>query len=173
MATEGAGNLWQPLPLLIYGLLLLGLLLAFLILPSQARGVLGFESIGTATITLAGYIVGFLLMFTFLSGQFLRHWSLQLGGFSPVGGDFLLWTLYALSWLLDNGLGNFGQIFGWDISSIQPINDTSKALVWVYNRALEFLAVASVVRVVRVVRQYLRESPRQDASARVASAVFP
>jgi hypothetical protein len=164
LVAEGAGLLWPPLALVVYGLVLAGMTSVYLRFPTLARAVVS-SGVGFAVFSSLGIALEYLLVFMFISGQFLRHWSLQFGGFAPQGGDYLAWTLYAVSWLLDNGLGNFGQIFGWDISIIHPINDTTKSLVWIYNVALEFLAIATVVRAVALVSPYWRESRRHDASA--------
>jgi hypothetical protein len=109
--------------------------------------------------------VAYLLVFIFVSGQFLRHWSLLFGGFSLQGGDYLTWTLYAVSWLLDNGLGNFGQIYGWDISTIHPVNDMARSVIWIYNIALEFLAVAAVVKLVVTLAPNWRGTTRQGGQS--------
>jgi hypothetical protein len=162
--AEGAGSVWSPLTLYFYGSVLAFELLVFWRYPA----LFGDTPIDTDLYRLGSYLAGlvtYFLVFIFISGLFLRAWSLQFGGFSPHGGDELAWTQYAVSWLLDNGLGNFGQIFGWDISPIHPINDTARSVVWIYNLGLEFLAVAAVVRAVGRVAQTRRQSPRQAASA--------
>jgi hypothetical protein len=153
--AEGVGHLWTPLVLPIYGLelVLLGTILV-IIYATKADAYNIFDFPGQ--LVLVEGALAFLLVFIFVWGQFLRHWSLQFGGFSPNGGDDLAWTLYTISWMLDNGLGNVGQIFGWSISSIHPVNDTARTLVWVYNLLLEFLAIAAVVKVVGTVASYLR-----------------
>ena len=166
--AETLGYFWPPFALLIYGIALLLLLFSFLFVLRVAnfadRSSLA-NRINELRILSVANTVGYLLTFIFLSGQFLRHWSLQFGGFSPGSGGTLAWTAYAISWMLDNGLGNFGQIFGWNISSIHPTNDTARTLLWVYNLLLEFLAIAAVVKVVGVLATYRRESRRQNASA--------
>ena len=174
---ESAASLWPPIAILMYGLVLILTLLSFVFVPTLSKGYLkpglivgigkvfgigkAFDKFMNSVIAL-GLPVYSLLLFIFLSGQFLRHWALQFGGFSA-GGDYLAWTLYTASWLLDNGLGNFGQIFSWDISSIHPTNDTARSLVWIYNLVLEFLAVAAVVKVFVMFMDQRRVAQPQDA----------
>jgi hypothetical protein len=164
MAYLGGEVFSSPFRLLWDGLLLLATLVLFLSFPSVIARYVPTRAPNFNWGANMGVVVGFFLLFVLLSGQFLRHWSTQFGGFSPNGGDYLPWTLYAVSWLLDNGLANFGQIFGWDISPIHPVNDTARSLVWAYNIALEFFAVATLVQAVRMVMPDLRESRRQDAT---------
>jgi hypothetical protein len=164
LLAEGAGNLWAPLALLVYGFLLLFVMVVFLGLPSLVKSSQNQGSISVWTMSLA-FPLFYLSVFIILSGEFMRQWSLQFGGFSSQGGDYVDWASYSISWLLDNGLGNFGQIFGWDITTIQPINDTARSVVWSYNLVLEFLAITAVVKTVRVVTAYWTRATRQAAAA--------
>jgi hypothetical protein len=88
--AESAGYLWLPLALPVYGLLLLLLLLALLVIPSLTRNMVRRASMPGRRSDLffaISVVIGYPLVFIFISGQFLRYWSLQFGGFSPRGGD--------------------------------------------------------------------------------------
>jgi hypothetical protein len=89
-----------------------------------------------------------IVIFVVGAGEFLRYWSLAYGGFSPAAvTDYWSWSLYGLSWVLENGLANVGPIWGWSVSDIQPVTETTRTLVWGYNLLLEFLTMAAVARI--------------------------
>jgi hypothetical protein len=55
-------------------------------------------------------------------------------------------------------LASAGQIWGWRLTDIQPITDTTRSLIWGYNLILEFLAFASISRAVQVLAEYRRQA---------------
>jgi hypothetical protein len=101
-------------------------------------------------------VSGFLLLVVGAS-EFLRYWNLQFGGFSGQSSDYWSWLWYGTSWVLDNGLANFSQIYGWQVSDIRPTTMTTQTLVWIYNILVEVFAVTAIVRAAQAMRRILAQ----------------
>jgi hypothetical protein len=103
--------------------------------------------------------LGYFIVFVVGSGEVLRYCSLVYGGFtSAAETGYWSGVLYGMSWVVDNGLANAGQIWDWSVSDIQPITGTTGTLVWGYNIVLAFFAIAAITRAVQVVRAYSRHT---------------
>jgi tetratricopeptide (TPR) repeat protein len=91
---------------------------------------------------LAVCVIGFVVTFS----EFFRFWNVQFGGFQADGLNYWDWLRFGISWVLDNGLANFDQIFGVSVSDTHPTNLMTKSLVWGFNVMLEVIVIASVIR---------------------------
>jgi hypothetical protein len=69
-----------------------------------------------------------------------------------------------VSWVLDNGLANAGQIWGWNVSDIHPITDTTRALVWGDNVILVFLALAAITQSVQILAESRRQAKNTSSA---------
>lgn len=130
--------------LVAYGI---ALMWALIITPAYSvREIKGETELQYALIPALNVVV-----FVFDFSEFARYWAIQFGGFAAHSRDYWYWLRYGFSWLLDNGLANFGQIFGWNISDIHPITPVTRLLVWGYNISLEVLVVAVAISAIRIV----------------------
>ncbi|HEV2239334.1 MAG TPA: hypothetical protein VGR57_21945 [Ktedonobacterales bacterium] len=119
-----------------------------LCLALSALGLIPTESDNTTEgqITGAGVTGACLIYIALAFGPFCLYWNVRFGGFAGHAENYWGWTRFGLSWILDNGLANMGQIFGWNISDIQAIGFGARAITWCYNIALDFIVVASFFR---------------------------
>jgi hypothetical protein len=86
------------------------------------------------------------VVFVVCFSEFCRYWSFQFGGFETHGSGYWYWIMFGISWLLDNVLANFSQIFGFRFTDISPNNITTEGMLWGYNIALEFIVIAAIFR---------------------------
>lgn len=91
-------------------------------------------------------------VFVVAAGEAMKAWNLAFGGFASHDGSDWNWIAYAFSWVADSGLAGFGQIFGWQVSDVQPITSAARTFVWIYNLLLDFVVIAGLVRVVSRVK---------------------
>ena len=133
------------------------------------RGLSSILGSGIFITSFLAMTVGAFGWFIVSYSEFLRYWYLQYGGFVAHSDGYLYWLSYGVSWLLDNGLANFGQIYGLNISDVQATNLTTQTLVWIYNVILEVFAVAAVLRGVQglraIIRIYFKALPVTDKQA--------
>jgi hypothetical protein len=87
-----------------------------------------------------------LLYFVFGFGQLCRYFNLSYGGFSVHTSGYWTWSLYGVSWILDNFTANLGQIFGWNVTDIGATSFAARTLTWAFNICVDLFAVAAFLR---------------------------
>jgi hypothetical protein len=145
LAATGAFAFFRP----AYGVFIYGAAL-LVCLALSALGLVPTDSDNTTEGQITGAaITGACLFYIVLAfGPFCYYWNVRFGGFAGHAQNYWGWTRFGISWVLDNGLANMGQIFGWNISDIQTVGFGARVITWSYNIALDFIVIASFFRYV-------------------------
>lgn len=142
-ATQVLASIFPTYGTIIYGVPIL------MSLVIMGRYFFGFSGYSAAGLNEHGVAINlsWCLSYAVLGfGQLCRYWNLHFGGFVGHDATYWQWAPYGVSWVLDNGLANLGQIFGWNITDIQPVSFAARTITWIYNVGLDLFAVAVFLR---------------------------